>query len=357
MVDEQTRDEAEDVLGEVERLLQAAAPDRSASFSDRLDRAGTALSAWSLADPRRAGDAAALADRLRVALLQVQAAEMVRRRDSADRLQVSLRTLQTLDSTQELVDRVPDEVARLGFNRVLLSWVDQGRWVPVSFHTESGPEEARAVMAAGAPPYHDIQRLLEGELVSRRRSLLVRDALDHPRVHQDIQAVMHSHSYVAAPVLRRAQVVGFVSADQNADLDVVDEVDRDLIQLFADGLSLALDRVAMFEELAELKRRIGLQAASMTELLADPDRHLETGPDLAASRSPEPPWRHALTRREEEVLGLVATGLSNAQIAQRLYITEGTAKTHVKNLLRKLGAENRAHAGALYREHWATPRG
>lgn len=68
--------------------------------------------------------------------------------------------------------------------------------------------------------------------------------------------------------------------------------------------------------------------------------------------APAPTWDRALTRREEEVLALVAAGLSNAQIAQRLYITEATAKTHVKNLVRKLGAESRSHAVSLYHQHW-----
>lgn len=54
--------------------------------------------------------------------------------------------------------------------------------------------------------------------------------------------------------------------------------------------------------------------------------------------------RAALTGREEEVLRLMATGLSNPEIARALTVSQETAKTHVGNVLTKLGAQNRTHA-------------
>lgn len=59
-----------------------------------------------------------------------------------------------------------------------------------------------------------------------------------------------------------------------------------------------------------------------------------------------------LTEREKEVLQLVAGGLSNKEVAQVLYLSEGTVKVHVTNILRKLNASSRTEAAV-----WAAQRG
>jgi len=53
---------------------------------------------------------------------------------------------------------------------------------------------------------------------------------------------------------------------------------------------------------------------------------------------------YPLTERELEILENIVNGCSNAQIAERLYITVGTVKTHVRNILNKLGASDRTQA-------------
>ena len=57
-----------------------------------------------------------------------------------------------------------------------------------------------------------------------------------------------------------------------------------------------------------------------------------------------------LTRREREVLGLVAEGRTNRQIGSQLHITEGTAALHVSRILGKLEVSTRGQAAAIARQ-------
>jgi DNA-binding NarL/FixJ family response regulator len=91
--------------------------------------------------------------------------------------------------------------------------------------------------------------------------------------------------------------------------------------------------------------RIVLTQAKSSEVGADAAAALKTVTINAA----EPEYSqlieaYPLTERELEVLQLIVEGCSNAAIAEKLYITVGTVKTHVRNILNKLCADDRTQA-------------
>ena len=63
------------------------------------------------------------------------------------------------------------------------------------------------------------------------------------------------------------------------------------------------------------------------------------------------PATYDLTKRELEVLGLIATGATNREIAEKLFVSEGTVKNHVSNILNRLGLRDRMQAAIFAIEH------
>ncbi|HEX6450180.1 MAG TPA: response regulator transcription factor [Trebonia sp.] len=136
--------------------------------------------------------------------------------------------------------------------------------------------------------------------------------------------------------------------------------DRSVVGALRAGAVGYLTKDASAEEIRQALRRV-----TSGQAVIDPavQRHLveaiAAGPPSAEGSSPEedpsPAGDQApegtpangpdgLTPREAEVLGLIAAGLSNAEIAARLVVTEATVKSHINHLLPKIGARDRAQA-------------
>jgi DNA-binding CsgD family transcriptional regulator len=116
------------------------------------------------------------------------------------------------------------------------------------------------------------------------------------------------------------------------------------------GAGLVVQRAQDLIDRAGLLDRAGL--GGRAGLASRGGRHGRTGPAGpadAAARRPEPAegsgsGPDALTAREQQVLALVAEGLTNGQIAERLFISAKTASVHVSAILRKLGVATRTEA-------------
>lgn len=118
----------------------------------------------------------------------------------------------------------------------------------------------------------------------------------------------------------------------------LDEYVYDALAAGAGGFLL---KDATFAELLHAVRVV-----ARGEALLSPEITKRLIGEFVSSRASRPPARGTdeLTAREEEVLVLIAKGLSNAEIAVRLTITDHTVKTHINRLFAKLGLRDRAQA-------------
>lgn len=136
---------------------------------------------------------------------------------------------------------------------------------------------------------------------------------------------------------------------------IVTTFDRDdyLFSALSAGASGFLLKNAGPEELVSAVRVVGagdaLLAPEVTRRVIA--RFAGEAPEPVASVVPPLSLVEPLTDRESEVLKLVAEALSNAEIAARLFIGEATVKTHVSNVLQKLGARDRVQAVVLAHRH------
>ncbi len=82
-------------------------------------------------------------------------------------------------------------------------------------------------------------------------------------------------------------------------------------------------------------------------VVAGGSTYLEPGFAIAGRDDSARRRRPALSGRERQIMGLLAHGLTGIDVAERLFISHATVRTHVQNAMRKLGARTRAHAIAI----------
>ena len=367
---------------EIVRLTQHVLDGREVcpSFGDAdLQAADAALSAarralcehlqGSLAAPHDGchGEIAALLLRSELAQVSLKDAILARHTEMVLGAQEALGGLRGVATVVSLAERAPAAAHRMGFSRILFSRIRDGNWIACSAWADEDEEFAQTMVAVGAAnPRRLSGPLVESEMVRRGVPILVRDPQSNPRVHPELVAVTKTAGYVAAPVSTWGRPIGLLHADRSTERPGVHEVDRDVLAMFAEGLGLAFERNLMMDRLQAMRRAADehLRAANA---LADDftlDVMERAGPaSMPVERllqTPEPQQHTTfgqadghlrdLTAREIDVLRGMATGRTNAQIALSLFVAEGTVKSHVKHILRKLGAANRTDAVTKYHQ-------
>jgi DNA-binding CsgD family transcriptional regulator len=229
----------------------------------------------------------------------------------------------------------------MGFDRALLSFVEADGFVVEE--SEDGLNAPTVISRRHCAP--------EQECIRTQDTVEAVDA-DVPAT-SGYRELMGTGSYLVAPVLEKSRVVALLHVSKCDGQRIVNG-DADVLDAFATAYSLLYEKIRNAERLQQQRISIAQAAARLAEQ-ADRIALEAISFDLDESGSAElPPVGTAssltatLSDRERDVFERLVLGASNADIADALVITVETVKTHVKRILRKIGAVNRAEAIALY---------
>jgi DNA-binding CsgD family transcriptional regulator len=280
--------------------------------------------------------------------------QRARRRADVD---AGVRRLACIDGSAALLGQVCEEAARsCNLSRVLLSRIRDGVWSPWTLYDSreaiegSLPEGGHATAIA-------LERLEDERLVvASGRPALITDGSGESRTSRTVDRLMLTRPYVIVPIAPAGRVLGLFHAQRPADRGPVDDEDRDALWAFAQGFAYAYERAVAVERLQAQRAVVRSAFATSEKALADTDQEVDLVRLVGRATPPTPrkdrlrlgdtdaTLRAGLTARERDVLALMVEGLGNAAIAERLVLSRSTVKSHVRNVLRKLGAVNRADA-------------
>lgn len=280
---------------------------------------------------------------------QVQARQMRAgdRSDLVRSLTVGIRRMKKAGSLQGLGRQACTELCEvLGFDTAFLSFVeDEGFVVEESDHGLGGPTViSRRECAA------------ESTCITLRDTIRTNESgMPASRGYQEL---LGSADYLVAPVIVKSLVVALIHVGRGKD--GLSAGDIDVLDAFASAYSLLHERMLNTERVQQQRTSIARAAEWLTkeaDRIAAAPISFDVEDDIRVE-SPTIPadsgLAATLSQRERQVFESLVQGASNAEIADQLVITVETVKTHVKRILRKIGAINRSEAIALYMDEART---
>jgi DNA-binding CsgD family transcriptional regulator len=272
------------------------------------------------------------------------------------------------DGEESVDDRlrraVRDLVEAGGFDRALLLRFHEKRMEAVATHFRMEDAWARDCLAHSMlHPAPFGPGLLEWQVARTGRPALALDPMYDPHAWAPMVHKFESSSYASIPVLVGGEAVAVMQADMYFSGRDVDALDRDVAAAFINGLGRDLERGLLLERLHAQRNAVRNLMQTTEETVAEfrgaelwrpraaeaaggRDEPAATAEPTGSGTSRGDAALAKLTRREREVLALMATGATNARIATRLVVSEHTVKSHVEHILGKLRAANRAEAVA-----------
>jgi DNA-binding CsgD family transcriptional regulator len=284
------------------------------------------------------------------------------RLDRLETLEAGLAPLRWIHDPDKLLSKVCETVVQSGgFDRAMLSRVEDSIWRPWKSYAISDRRFERTFgdWMRTVPEIPLDHLLLESEMVRRHGPTLVTDPANDTRVFRPMVEASGGRPYVAAPLMPTGRVIGFLHADYEAS--GVSELDKDVLWAFAESFGHIFERAVLITRLRDQRERVHEAMQTVERVLED---LASAEIELSGVNRPATPFGAArlprvgsssasrfaslLTPRELEVLSLMATGATNSRIAEQLVITDGTVKSHVKQILRKLRSANRTEAIVRY---------
>jgi len=242
------------------------------------------------------------------------------------------------------------------YARTMISTVRGSLWLPQYAYIEDEGADPhsrslleyisdRQIQLADAP--------LETELVRKRCGVFAPSPMEDKRVFKEIMEASGCFGYIGAPITVQGRAIGILHADRPEPHGIVTMDHLEQLEAFAECLSVAFESAALEEKAAQQRLEVDNLCGNVNELLGRSARPaLFSLPGAApqqgvyclrAQRS-----AIELTSREREIMSHVATGATNGQIARCLVISEGTVKSHLKHIAKKLNTSSRAAAVATY---------